>query len=145
MKQRFVELYLDVAKRCAEMSYATRAHVGAVIVKNGNIVSFSWNGTPSGWDNNCEHLVDGNLVTKDEVIHAEENAIYKLAKAGLSGDGASMFITHEPCIRCAKGIAQAGIREVWYEQSYTNKDPGGVRFLEKSGITVTKVDRNDWV
>ena len=94
---------------------------------------------PAGWDNNCEdelHQPIGrvNLVTKPEVIHAEINAIAKLAKSTESGDGAVMFITHAPCLDCAKLIFQSGITKVWYKTEY--RDDSGVKFLLKSGITV---------
>lgn len=153
--------YMGVAEQCASMSRANRLHVGAVLVKNNNIISFSWNGTPHGWDNACEdpiyvpedaggwldvsHLeakyphVDEEgkrykLKTKPEVLHAEMNCLMKLAKSTESGENAVMFVTHSPCIECAKGIYQAGIKEVYYLHKYRNND--GLEFLAKSGISV---------
>ena len=150
MKQKFIELYMDWAKRCAELSHARRLHVGAVIVKDDTVISYGYNGMPAGWDNNCEdeigHVldVDENVVeirlkTKPEVLHAESNAIAKLAKSTNSGHGATMFITHAPCMECAKLIYQSGISSVLYRDAY--RDTSGVTFLEKSGVTVTQVKK----
>lgn len=134
MKQRFIEFYLRLAKECSEMSYAQRLKVGAVLVKDDNILSYSWNGTPAGWDNSCE--IDN--VTRDEVIHAEENVIAKAAKCGGVGTrGSTMFITHAPCIKCARGILQAGIEKVYYSEVY--RDTAGVDFLRKGGIEVIRI------
>ena len=138
MKQKFVNLYSDIAKRVAELSYAQRLHVGAIVVKDDRIISLGYNGMPAGWDNDCEDvLVDGIssvLKTKSEVLHAESNAIAKLAKSNDSGDGADPFITHSPCLECAKLIYQSGISRVYYGENY--RDDAGVKFLKKSGIEV---------
>ena len=138
MKQKFVNLYSDIAKRVAELSYAQRLHVGAIVVKDDRIISLGYNGMPAGWDNDCEDvLVDGIssvLKTKPEVLHAESNAIAKLAKSNDSGDGADLFITHSPCLECAKLIYQSGISRVYYGEKY--RDDSGVNFLKKSGIEV---------
>ena len=140
MKEKFVTAYMDVAERFAELSSARRLHVGAIVVKDDRIISIGYNGMPAGWDNNCEdelHQPIGrvNLVTKPEVLHAETNAIAKLAKSNESGMGAAMFITHAPCLDCAKLIFQSGITKVWYKTDY--RDDSGVKFLAKSGIEVT--------
>lgn len=137
-----IDFYMRMAEECSRMSRAVRLQVGALIVKNNNIISFSWNGTPSGWDNNCEDTIlneHGNheLKTKPEVLHAEMNSLMKLAKSSYSGEDAAMFITHSPCLECAKGIYQAGIREVFYKNEYRSKD--GVYFLEKCGIKISKL------
>jgi len=135
MKQRFIDFYLRIAKECSQMSYGQRLKVGAVLVKDDNILSFSWNGTPSGWDNCCE---TPDNVTKDEVIHAEENVIAKAAKyGGVGTKGSTMFITHSPCVKCARGMIQAGIAAVYYSEDYRSAD--GVDFLRKGGIEVIKV------
>lgn len=138
MKQKFVNLYSDIAKRVAELSYAQRLHVGAIVVKDDRIISLGYNGMPAGWDNDCEDvLVDGIstvLKTKPEVLHAESNAIAKLAKSNDSGDGADLFITHSPCLECAKLIYQSGISRVYYGEKY--RDDSGIKFLKKSGIEV---------
>lgn len=142
---------MDWAKRASELSYAQRLQVGAVIVKNDTVISYGYNGMPSGWDNNCEHTVTefsdavcGEpqsvtqvLKTKPEVLHAEMNALMKLARSNESGLDASIFITHSPCIECSKGIYQAGIKEVYYANDY--RDNAGVEFLQKCGILVTKM------
>lgn len=131
IKPRMKTLYMDMALLTSRMSRAKRLQVGAVIVKDDNIISFSWNGTPAGWDNECE---DVNFKTKPEVIHAEANAISKLAKNTASGLGASIFITHAPCIDCAKLIYGAGIKKVFYRESYRNND--GVHFLNHCNVEV---------
>ena len=134
MKQRFIEAYMDVAKRFAQMSYANRLQVGAIVVKDDRIISIGYNGMPSGWPNSCEEA----NVTKPEVLHAESNAIAKLAKSNESGDGADLFVTHSPCMECAKLIFQSGIQRVFYGEEYRSMD--GINFLTASKITVIHVD-----
>ena len=110
MKQKFIDAYMDVAKRFAQLSSAKRLQVGAIVVKDDRIISIGYNGMPSGWDNGCENILeDGTTKTKPEVIHAEANCIAKLAKSSESGDGSTMFLTHAPCIDCAKQIYTTGI------------------------------------
>jgi len=143
MKDKFIDAYMDVAERFAQLSSARRLHVGAIVVKDDRIISIGYNGMPSGWDNDCEDKVwtqdgDYTLKTKPEVLHAETNAIAKLAKSNESGLGATMFITHAPCLDCAKLIYQSGISSVLYRNSY--RDTGGITFLEKSGVTVEKLN-----
>jgi dCMP deaminase len=127
----------------AELSSAVKLKVGAVVVKDDRIISLGYNGTPTGWDNTCEleiiNFQDGSvqLKTKSEVIHAEMNALMKLASSSESGKGAAIFITHSPCMECAKGIYQTGITEVYYTEAYRNVD--GIEFLQKCGITVEKL------
>jgi len=142
MKQKFIDLYIDWADRTAQLSYARRLQVGAIIVKEDRVISMGYNGMPSGWDNNCEDVIQHSddttsLKTKPEVLHAETNAISKLAKSSESGDGATIFITHAPCVDCAKLIYQSGINSVFYRSSYRSTD--GIEFLEKSGVTVTQI------
>lgn len=171
MKQKYVEAYMDTAKRFAELSTAKRLHVGAIVVKDDRIISIGYNGMPSGWDNNCEDkewMSDaggwldpdeieerwpfegtytddfGNemqgryrLVTKKEVLHAESNALAKLARSAESGLDADLFVTHAPCIDCAKLIYQSGIKRVYFGAAY--RDVAGVEFLKKSGVSVVKV------
>jgi len=139
MKEKFIKLYIDWAKRVSELSYARRLKVGAVIVKDDCVISYGYNGMPAGWDNNCEDetLYGGTLLkTKQEVIHAESNAIAKLAKSTNSGVGSTMFITHSPCIECAKLIYQSGITTVYYDGDYRSAD--GIEFLKKSGVSVVQ-------
>jgi dCMP deaminase len=157
MKQKFIDLYIDWAKRLSELSHAKRLQVGAVIVKDDSVISYGYNGMPAGWDNDCEDRIyanewtidsnewqytdaDGkpyNLKTKSEVLHAESNAISKLARSHNSGAGADIFITHSPCLECAKLIYQSGISRVFYSQDY--RDRAGVDFLLRSGIPVEKL------
>ena len=142
MKQKFVDLYMDWAKRCSQLSHARRLQVGSVIVKDDTVISYGYNGMPAGWDNNCEDTVQHSddtvtLKTKPEVLHAESNAIAKLAKTNNSGHGADLFVTHSPCIECAKLIFQSGIRNVYYGIQY--RDDTGLRFLEKSGVKIEQV------
>ena len=142
MKDKFIDAYMDVAERFAKLSSARRLHVGAIVVKDDRIISIGYNGMPSGWDNDCEDKVwtqdgDYTLKTKPEVLHAESNAIAKLARSSQSGRDASIFITHAPCLDCAKLIYQSGIGSVLYRNTY--RDTSGVEFLKKSGIQVTQV------
>jgi dCMP deaminase len=157
MKQKFRDAYMKVAETFAGLSSARRLHVGAIIVKDDRIISIGYNGMPSGWDNNCEDKIycdDGDykeqllpkdankwmsykLVTKPEVLHAETNAIAKLAKSTESGIGADMFITHAPCLDCAKLVYQSGINSVYYRNAYRNES--GIEFLEKAGVKVERI------
>ena len=144
MKQKWIDAFMDTAERFARLSSAKRLQVGAVVVKDNRIISIGYNGMPSGWTNECEEIVetheDGGVVTKtkDEVIHAEANAISKLAKSGDSGDNADLFCTHAPCVHCAKMIYGAGIKKVFYRNSY--RDDLGLQFLQKCGIDIEKTD-----
>lgn len=120
---------MDTAERFAQLSSAKRLRVGALIVKDHRIVSIGYNGMPAGWTNDCEGS-DG--LTKPEVIHAEANAIIKMARDGESGKGAVIFCTHAPCIECAKLIYGAGIRQVYYKNVYRNEL--GLQFLADAGV-----------
>jgi dCMP deaminase len=143
MKQKFKHAFMKTAYVFAELSSAVKLKVGAVVVKDDRIISLGYNGTPTGWDNTCEleiiNFQDGSvqLKTKSEVIHAEMNALMKLASSSESGKGAAIFITHSPCMECAKGIYQTGITEVYYTEAYRNVD--GIEFLQKCGITIEKI------
>jgi dCMP deaminase len=143
MKDKFVFAYMDVAERFAQLSSAKRLKVGAIIVKDDRIISIGYNGMPAGWPNECEDVIevheDGGVVTKTkpEVIHAEANAIAKLAKGSESGNESTMFLTHAPCIDCAKQIYTAGIKKVFYRNSY--RDSKGTDFLERCNVEVEKV------
>ena len=144
MKQKYIDLYMDWAARAAELSHARRLHVGAVIVKDDTVISYGYNGMPAGWDNNCEDELKWPtgevrlLKTKPEVLHAESNAIAKLAKSSNSGLGADLFVTHSPCMECAKLIYQSGIRRVFYAEDY--RDDSGLQFLRRSGVQVDQLD-----
>jgi dCMP deaminase len=143
MKSKFIQFYMDVAARVADLSHAQRLKVGAIVVKDDRIISIGYNGMPAGWDNTCEDKIwnvhDGayTLKTKPEVLHAESNAIAKLAKSNDSGDRADLFVTHSPCVDCAKLIYQSGIRRLYFRENY--RDDSGINFLKKSGIDVVKV------
>ena len=140
MKSKFIDAYMDVAQRFAQLSSATRLQVGAIVVKDDRIISIGYNGMPTGWDNCCENTVQHHelgtctTVSKAEVLHAETNAIAKLEKSGESGLGATMFVTHEPCIDCAKLVYQSGIATVYYKNKYRSTQ--GLEFLNKSGVEV---------
>lgn len=134
---------MKTAKLFAEHSTAIRRKVGAVIVKDDRIISIGYNGMPTGWTNVCEYWnetaqLEGEWKTKPEVLHAESNAIAKLARSPESGNGASLFVTCSPCLDCAKLIYQSGIQEVFYNQKYRNDD--GIEFLTKCNIPVRKLE-----
>lgn len=133
--EKFDERYLEMAAIWAKNSYCKRRQVGALIVKDKMIISDGYNGTPSGFENVCE---DENGVTKPYVLHAEANAITKVAKSGNSALGATLYVTASPCIECAKLIIQAGIRRVVYHDEYRLTD--GVDLLRRAGIEVVKID-----
>jgi dCMP deaminase len=165
MKQKFIDLYMDWATRTAQMSYAVRLKVGAVIVKNDSVISYGYNGMPAGASNVCEDVVympedeshappemlidypykewtitgqkRYRLKTKPEVLHAEMNALMKLAKSTSSGNGSLMFQTHAPCLDCAKGIYQAGIKEVYYKYNY--RSDVGIDFLRNYDVKIIKI------
>ena len=143
MKKKWIDAFMDTAERFAQLSSATRLKVGAVVVQDNRIISIGYNGMPAGWTNECEEdLYDDNgdflqNKTKREVIHAEANAILKLARDGERGNGSDLFCTHAPCIDCAKLIYGAGVKKVYYRDTYRNTD--GVEFLEKCGIEVEKI------
>ena len=125
---------MDTAERFGALSSAKRLQVGAIVVKDNRIISIGYNGMPAGWDNVCE---DENNKTKSEVIHAEANAIAKLARGHESGDNACIYITHAPCVECAKQIYSSGISRVYYKHSYKSKD--GIEFLKKCKVEVERL------
>ena len=127
--------YLRMAKIWAENSYCTRRQVGALIVKDKMIISDGFNGTPSGFPNVCKGA-DG--LTLPYVLHAEANAISKIARSGNNSDGATLYVTDSPCIECAKLIIQAGIKKVVYARSYRLTD--GIDLLREAGVEVRKIE-----
>jgi dCMP deaminase len=135
VKKKFDRRYLEMAAIWAKNSYCTRRQVGALLVKDRMIISDGYNGTPSGFENVCE---DENGVTKPYVLHAEANAITKVAKSHNSSDGATLYITDSPCMECAKLIIQAGIKRVVYAREYRIID--GVGLLRRAGIEVEKIE-----
>ena len=152
MKQKFIEAHMRTAENYAELSSARRLKVGCVIVKNDTIIGIGYNGMPSGWDNNCEKHpvtphpetfepveIKDKLITRPEVLHAETNAIAKVSRSTNSSEGATAFVTHAPCLDCAKILYQAGINSVFYRDQYRSVE--GIEFLEKCGINVEQVSR----
>jgi dCMP deaminase len=175
MKQKYIDYYMDVAERTGKLSHAIRRQVGAVIVKDNRILSYGYNGMPTGWDNECEYkeymspdaggwlnpdeiyerwpfkeevtkitesgeeykyTARYKLVTKDEVLHAESNAVAKVSGSTESSEDATLFVTTAPCIHCAKMIFQSGIKSVFYKEEY--RDTQGIDFLTKGGVDVTR-------
>lgn len=136
--QKFDKRYLQMAGVWAQNSYCKRRQVGALIVKDKMIISDGYNGTPSGFENQCE---DENGVTKVYVLHAEANAITKVAKSGNSSEGATLYVTASPCVECAKLIIQSGIRRVVYRDAYRITD--GIDLLRRAGIEVEQIPIND--
>ncbi len=135
-KQRLLDQrYLKMAEIWAQNSYCKRRQVGALIVKNKMIISDGYNGTPSGFENICE---DENEKTKPYVLHAEANAITKVAKSGNSSDGATLYVTTSPCLECSKLIIQAGIKRVVFTEKYRIEE--GVKLLQRAGIEVVQVE-----
>jgi len=130
-QRKFDQRYLQMACIWAQNSYCTRRQVGALVVKDSMIISDGYNGTPSGFENVCE---DETGVTKPYVLHAEANAITKLARSSNNSDGATIYITTSPCIECAKLIIQSGIKRVVYGERYRLMD--GIELLERAGIEV---------
>lgn len=130
-QRKFDKRYLEMARIWSKNSYCQRRQVGALVVKDGMIISDGYNGTPSGFENVCE---DDNGVTKPYVLHAEANAITKLARSNNNSEGATIYITASPCIECAKLIIQSGIRRVVYGENYRLTD--GIDLLRRAGIEV---------
>lgn len=164
LNDRIIQAHMKTAENYASLSYAERLKVGAIVVKDDRIISIGYNGTPAGWSNECEKIdyVDENgqdydemiskgytfgcisevagyvrRITKPEVIHAEANAIAKLARNHESGLDSDMFITHAPCMECSKLIFTAGIGRVFYKHDY--RDSSGIEFLKKCGVSVQQV------
>ena len=137
MKGKFIDLYMRIAETVAETSSAKKLKVGAVCVKDHRILSIGYNGTPPDYDNNCELETENGLATRPEVIHAEQNAIFKMARDGQPALGATMFITHAPCMECAKAVKTCGINTVYYRNAYRSTE--GVEFLNRLGVDIYKV------
>ena len=136
-------VYLKMAEDLSTLSHAKRRKVGCLIVKDTQIISEGYNGTPCGFDNNCEYIdhVD-EMYTKPEVLHAESNAITKLARSTNSSEGATMYVTCSPCFDCAKPIIQAGISRVVYQNLYTNKNcMEALALLSKAHISLTQIKK----
>ena len=151
MGLKWLQYYAKIAEETAKLSTAKKLQVGCVIVKDNRILSIGYNGMPSGWTNECEHsmhdididpAIEFNLKflkTKSEVLHAEANALMKLCKSTDSSEGATLFVTHFPCIECAKLIYQAGISQVYYINDYNATKGSGDNFLREASIEVCQV------
>jgi dCMP deaminase len=160
MKPKVIAAHMQAAEVYAKLSTAQRLQVGAIIVKDDRIISIGYNGMPAGWDNNCEdvestyderdthHSTDWKfneddkkfyrLKTKPEVLHAEANAIAKVARSSESAENAVLFVTHAPCIECAKLIYQSGVSKVYFKHQY--RDQSGLTFLNKASIITEQLD-----
>lgn len=163
MKEKYIKAHMKAASVYAELSTAQRLQVGCVIVKDNTIIGIGYNGMPSGWDNNCElteyvlkeecQATDewmrsngftetahgwSRLKSKPEVLHAESNCLAKVSRSTNSSEGAAMFITHAPCLECAKMIYQSGIREVYYKHDY--RSDAGINFLKQCEVKVNKCE-----
>ena len=145
MKDKLKQAYIKTAETFAELSHARRLHVGAIVVKDDRIISIGYNGMPAGWDNNCEYdMYDDaeqwvGLKTRPEVLHAETNAIAKVSRSSNSTEGAYLFVTHAPCLECAKLIYQSGIKSVFYRDTYRSED--GIQFLQKCNVEVKQIGK----
>lgn len=157
MKQKYIDAHMKAAEVYAQLSSAKRLQVGCVVVKDNTIIGIGYNGMPSGWTNDCEDEINQFIVTspdgppfkestvevkkilktKPEVLHAETNSIAKIARSTNSSEGAALFVTHAPCLDCAKIIHQAGINSVYYRNTYRSTE--GVEFLQMCDIHVEKV------
>lgn len=139
---KYDRFFMDVAKRAAEMSYATKKKVGCVITRDNHIIASGWNGQPAGFPNSCEYVdQNGDLKTEDTVIHAEANALYWCAKTEIMTEGATAYITLSPCKHCALGLIQSGIKRVVYGEEYWNREKSGVRLLEDAGMKVERLEQ----
>ena len=146
-QHRFDQTYISMAESWSQLSHANRKKVGALIVKDNSIISDGYNGTPAGFENECEEVInnkDGSFKeykTKWYVLHAEANAILKVAKSTQSCNGSTLYVTYSPCTDCSKLIMQAGITRVVYLEEY--RDTNGLDFLRRAGVEVKKIDIND--
>lgn len=159
MKNKHILAYMECARIFATLSSAVRLQVGCVVVKNDSIIGIGYNGTPIGWNNDCEIKIFENedikkgvmyneypysegkeryrLVTRPEVIHAESNAIAKITRSTISSEGSTMCITHAPCVECAKLISQTKIKEVYFDQYYRNNE--GINFLKRTDVIIKNI------
>jgi len=136
-EEKYDQMYLDIAKRVSSMSHCERNQVGCVLVRDDRILSMGWNGTPTGFNNCCE--IEGE--TKQEVIHAEENAIAKIARSTETSKGAVLYTTLAPCVECAKLLIQSGVSRVVYSNRY--RYDAGIDLLEEAKIEVTSKEREN--
>lgn len=143
-QEKMDKYFMKVAQLTAELSYAVRKKVGAVLVKDNRIISIGYNGQPKNFPNECEDVMpDGSLVTKSTVVHAEANALFWCAKTEIETDGATLYLTLSPCATCALGLIQSGIKRVVYLEVY--RDTTGIDVLKRCGIEVEKLEREKLV
>jgi len=138
MRKKDYELYMDIACRVAQQSTAVRLKVGAVLVKGTNILCYGYNGQPPGWDNVCENEVDGVLVSKPTVLHAEKNILRKMTNSHDTIEGSTLFITHNPCPVCSADFIGLGLERLVYKDAY--RDSSGIMALSKDGVDVVQYD-----
>jgi len=145
LKEKYIIAHMKAAQVYAELSTAVRLQVGCVIVKDNTIIGIGYNGMPSGWDNVCEEIKHTDFTgtvlmkSKPEVLHAETNAIAKVSRSNNSTDSADLFVTHAPCLECAKLIYQSGIKSVFYRDTYRSED--GIQFLQKCNVEVKQIGK----
>ena len=145
MKKKLIDAHMQAAEVYSKLSSAKRLQVGCVIVKDNTIIGIGYNGMPSGWDNVCETVkfkdFTGTVLmkSKPEVLHAETNAIAKVSRSSNSTDNADLFVTHAPCLECAKLIYQSGIKSVFYRDTYRSED--GIQFLQKCNVEVKQIGK----
>ena len=137
MKDKHIRMFLEMAEVAAKTSTARRLKVAALLVKDSRILSIGINGTTPGSDNNCEDLIDGQLVTKPTVAHAEAQAIYKAARDGQALKDSTLFCNYEPCLACCVAMVNSGIKSVYFRESYRSHE--GVRFLEDNSVFVQQI------
>ena len=135
---KWTRMYLDMAVRAAEESHAVRKKVGAIFVSEEGVMSIGINGMPAGGSNICEHTVNGQLVTKDEVSHAEENLLTKMLREGLSAKGGTVYCTLSPCVNCAKMMVNAGIKQIWYLEEH---NAAGINYTKQSKTQIGVYDK----
>lgn len=137
---RYDRYFMDIAERTAAMSYAEKRKVGCVIVRDDHIIAAGWNGQPAHADNCCEYVDEnGELKTKDTVVHAEANALYWCARTEIITDGATCYTTLSPCKHCSLGLIQSGIRRVVYKELYWNEEKTGLDLLRQAGVKVERL------
>lgn len=140
------QYFMDIACRTAELSHAIKKKVGCVIARDGRIISIGFNGNPAGFDNCCEYKDEnGELKTKDTVIHAEANALYWCARTEIITDGATCYTTLSPCKHCALGLIQSGIKRVVYKELYWNGEKTGLDLLRQAGVEVEQIAASDYI
>jgi len=138
LNQADIHYYMQIADLTALRSKAERLKVGCVMVSVDRMMAIGYNGTPAGCDNTCEEIVDGDIVTKPDVIHAEMNSLIKFLNSGISSKGSAIFLTHSPCMECSKAIYLSRVSHLYYRNDFRSLD--GVNFLRRMGVFVEKIN-----